>query len=277
MSDDAVAAFKAFELDGWETVAGNYADITESTNAPLTQAVLDAGGVGPRSRVLDVASGPGWVAAAAHGRGADVIGVDFAAAMVDEAQRRFPDVEFRRGEAENLPFDDETFDVVTTQLGLPHFADHDAFMSEAARVLRPGGRLVFASWARPADNPLFGVVFAALTRHGSLDVDLPPGVDMFAWDDPALCQEYLDRAGFGRGDRVDVSTTVSLHDADGAMRLLEEGGVRSRALLLAQTAEVRAAIASEIEKLMAPHRVDDHWEIEARAFVVAADRIESAG
>lgn len=273
MTDEAKAAFKAFELDGWETVASNYAAITESTNPALTAAVLDAAGAGSGVRLLDVATGPGWIAGGAVARGAEAVGVDFAAAMVMEARQRFPGIEFHQGSAEQLPFDDASFDVVTSSLGMPHFADHDAFMSEAARVLRPGGRLVFASWAQPANNPLFGVVFAALARHGSLDVDLPQGVDMFTWDDMRVCQEYLDRAGFGPAQRSEVSMTTRFDNPAGVMQLLESGGVRSRALLLAQTAEARAAIAGELETLMAPHKSGDHWEIEGRAFVVAAERL----
>ena len=124
--------------------------------------------------------------------------------------------------------------MVTSSLGMPHFADHDAFMSEAARVLKLGGRLVFASWLQPANNPLFAVVFAALARHGSFDVDLPEGVDMFTWDDPSVCQQYLDRAGFGPATRAEVSLLMELEGPVSVMQSLEQGGVRSPALLLAQ-------------------------------------------
>ena len=272
MVDDAKRAFRDFELEGWQQVAKGYSDITEGTNAALTAGVLDAAEVGPGKRVLDVASGPGWITAGAVARGADAVGVDFAEAMVTEAKRRFPEIEFRQGEAENLLFDDASFDVVTSCLGMPHFADHDAFMSEAARVLKPAGRLVFASWMQPANNPLFGVVFAALGKHGRFDVDLPEGIDMFTWDDPSVCQQYLDRAGFGTATRTEVSASMELEGPVAVMRTLEEGGVRSRALLLAQTPEAREAIANELGTLMEPHRVGDHWEIEGRAFVMSADK-----
>ena len=82
MTDDLRRAFRDFELDGWQQVAKGYSEITEATNAALTAGVLDAAAVGPGMRVLDVASGPGWVTAGAAARAADAIGVDFAEAMV---------------------------------------------------------------------------------------------------------------------------------------------------------------------------------------------------
>jgi SAM-dependent methyltransferase len=197
---------------------------------------------------------------------------------VEQARRRYPGVEFRQGEAENLPFDDESFDVVASALGMPHFADHDAFMSEAARVLRPGGRLVFASWVRPANNPFFGIVLSAIAQHGSLDVELPPGIDMFTWDDLAVCQEYLDRAGFGPGERTDVVLSIELKNGPAdILRTLEEGAVRSRALLMAQTPEARTAIERELDLLLQPNKVGDRWLLEGRAFVVAANKTSPGG
>ena len=106
--------------------------------------------------VVDVASGPGWSAAAAVERGASVIGVDISHAMVDEASRRVPQAEFRLGAAESLPVEDESADAVVSAFGMPHFADHARFVAEGYRVLRPQGRIAFASWEPPADNPFFG-------------------------------------------------------------------------------------------------------------------------
>jgi ubiquinone/menaquinone biosynthesis C-methylase UbiE len=74
-------------------------------------------------RVLDVAAGPGYVAAGADARGAHAVGIDFAADMVSEARRRYPNIEFHEGDAENLAFDTSSFDAVVCGLCLrpsPH-------------------------------------------------------------------------------------------------------------------------------------------------------------
>ena len=96
--------FRELEHQGWHAKAESYdalaGRITELAAAPL----LDAIGVNPGISLLDVASGPGYIAAAAAARGARVVGVDFAAGMVETARRRYPTIDFREGDAENLAF-----------------------------------------------------------------------------------------------------------------------------------------------------------------------------
>lgn len=94
---------------------------------------------GPVERALDVGTGTGAGARAIRERfpGAEVVGVDVAKAMLDEARRLVPDVSFVEGDAAKLPFDDESFDLVAHQNMIP-------FPDEVARVLRPGGWTTFA-------------------------------------------------------------------------------------------------------------------------------------
>ena len=88
MSIDPVA-FHDFEQAGWQKAAEHYPGSFGTLTIHATEPLLDAAGVGPsraRMRVLDVATGPGYVAAAAAGRGADVVGVDFSPLMIAEAR-----------------------------------------------------------------------------------------------------------------------------------------------------------------------------------------------
>jgi ubiquinone/menaquinone biosynthesis C-methylase UbiE len=147
----------------------------------LASASTDLAGVDTSCRVLDIATGPGWVARATSERGARVVVADVSQAMLDGARKRLPHVEFVLSPAENLDLPDGGFDAVVSAFGLPHFANHGAFASEAARVLRPGGKLAFASWYPPAKNPFFAVAVGAISKYGSLAVELPAGVDMFHW------------------------------------------------------------------------------------------------
>lgn len=90
-------AFREFEHRGWQGIPQQYHEAFGQLTTQSIEPLLDAAGVKNGARVIDIASGPGYVAAAAARRGATVIGVDFSAAMVAEAQGRNPDVEFREG------------------------------------------------------------------------------------------------------------------------------------------------------------------------------------
>ena len=112
--------------------------------------VLEAGEVADGDRVLDVACGTGVVARRAvnlAGKTGRVVGIDIDEPMLDVAQRLGPGVDWRIGDAMDLPFADESFDVVICQAGLMFFPDQIQAVSEMARVLRSGGRAVFHVWA----------------------------------------------------------------------------------------------------------------------------------
>lgn len=98
-------------------------------------------------RLLDIACGPGVIAAALAAGATAVIGLDAAEAMLERARARcakasLSNVEFKRGDAENLPFWDASFDGVVTRAAVHHFADPQRAFNEMFRVLRGGGRAV---------------------------------------------------------------------------------------------------------------------------------------
>lgn len=115
-------AFRAFEHAGWELASRIYADNWGEITCQAIEPTLDAVAVAPGKRLIDVACGPGWLAAAAAKRSAVVTGVDFSPAMVAEAQRRHPGIEFREGDAEGLPFVGGEFDALAMNFGLLHLA-----------------------------------------------------------------------------------------------------------------------------------------------------------
>src|SRR5207248_2595421 len=108
--------------------------------------LLDAARVAKGARVLDVACGPGYAAAAAAARGAIATGVDFSSEMVEEARGRFSGIEFLEGDAEQLAFSNSTFDAVVLNFGMLHLARPEQALAEAYRLLRPGGRVAFTVW-----------------------------------------------------------------------------------------------------------------------------------
>ena len=109
--------------------------------------ISEAVGAAGSGAILDLACGPGVVTAALAGGTRNITAFDATPAMLDKARQRcekagFTHVQYQQGDAEALPFAENTFDVVVTRLAVHHFAHPDRVLAGVLRVLRPGGRLV---------------------------------------------------------------------------------------------------------------------------------------
>src|SRR5205823_9444169 len=124
---------------GWQKAARHYSATFAGATAGFIDDLLDAARVGAGMHVLDLACGPGLVAAAAAERGASPGGLDFSSAMIALVCARNPSIRFEEGDAEALPFADASFDAVVANFGVHHVADPVQALCEARRVLRPGG------------------------------------------------------------------------------------------------------------------------------------------
>jgi SAM-dependent methyltransferase len=248
-------AFNAFEAAGWEGRVDAYDRFFTAITARLFDPLLDAVGVAPGTRLLDVASGPGHLAARAAERGAVPVGVDVADAMVSRAGELYPALEFRQADAEALPFADGVFDAVTGNFLLPHLARPDRAVAELVRVLAPGGRLALATWDVPASARLFGIFLDAVGEVGAAPpTGLPAGPDVFRFADDAAFTELLVAAGLGD---VEVSRIAFEHETptfEEYWRALQEGTVRMSSLLHGQTDETREQIRDALERRLGEHR-----------------------
>lgn len=126
--------------------------------APL---VADAARIEPGKRVLDVACGTGVLAREAYkrvGPTGHVAGIDRTAGMIALAKQLTPEVEWREGTAESLPFADGSFDAVVSQFGLMFFNDKIQAIREMLRVLTSGGRVAVAVWDSLDNIPAYAAV-----------------------------------------------------------------------------------------------------------------------
>jgi SAM-dependent methyltransferase len=248
-------AFNAFEAAGWEGRVDAYDRFFTAITARLFDPLLDAVGVAPGTRLLDVASGPGHLAARAAERGAVAVGADVADAMVRRAGERYPALKFHRADAEALPFADGAFDAVTANFLLPHLARPERAVAELVRVLAPGGRLALATWDVPARARLFGIFLEAVGEAGAAPpTGLPPGPDVFRFADDVAFAELLAGAGLGE---VMVSRIAFEHETatfEDYWRALQDGTVRMSSLLHGQTDETREQIRGVLERRLAAHR-----------------------
>lgn len=209
----------AFEHATWSRCAPGYADGFAVLTAQAIEPLMDRVGVGPGTRVLDLGTGTGVVAASVVERGASVVGVDFSEMMISEARRRMPETDFRVASAESLPVEDRSFDAVIGNVVLHHLAEPGRSLGEAQRVLEPQGQIGCTIWAEPESLEAFGLFFAAVEQHAG-SAELPHGPLFGVTDSEALISLFVD-AGFSHVNVERLSTVWRMDSID---RLLQAFG-----------------------------------------------------
>ena len=235
-------AFTAFERHGWSAGIGGYERTFARLTAQTVPAMLDAVHMTRGSRLLDVCTGHGVHAAAAAERGAVVSGLDFSEQVVAVARRNPPGVDFRQGDAQDLPFPDASFDAIVCGYGLIHLSEPGRALAEMHRALTPGGRLAVSVWERPGPGNGFGLLYNAVRTHGRLDVGLPHGPDFFQFSDPSRLRAALSDTGLVD---IEVSAVAQAWQFEAPTDFLEaimQGAVRAKALLEAQDDRALAII-----------------------------------
>ena len=265
-------AFKDFERSGWEAVVDEYAGAFGALTIQSIEPLLDAVGAGPGVRLLDVASGPGYVAAAAAERGAVATGVDFYAPMVAASARLYSKANFHNGDAEALPFADESFDAATMNFGLLHLGDPDKALAEACRVLRPGGRFAFTVWAKPEETAGFGITLGAIQTHGNMRVPLPDGPPFFRFSDWAESMRSLAAAGFTDAAIKKIPQTWRLPSVDALFEAMQTATVRTAGLIRHQTPEALRSIRVMMRNACGLYQRNGAVELPMPAILAAAKK-----
>ena len=259
-------AVRAFEHAGWQRAAARYTGTFAHATAPFIAPLLAAAGVSADTRVLDVACGPGHVAAAAAARGAAAQGLDFSTAMVGLARDTYPGIAVTEGDAEDLPYADGAFDAVVSNFGIHHVPRPDAALSECNRVLAPGGRVAFTVWAAPAENVAWSLVFDAVARHGDRSAgNAPPPGGSF--NQPDDCLRALEAAGLADRSAALVHAEWPLPNASALVAALSAGTVRMAALIAAQERSAFPAIIGDIERHAERFRRGDRLAIPIAAIL----------
>ena len=112
----------------------------------------------PGMKILDIAAGTGSSSKPLVDKGADVIALDFSEGMLAAGRKRHKDIKFQQGDALNLPFKENTFDVTTISFGLRNTSDTTAALKDALRVTKKGGRIVVCEFSHPT-NKVFRFIY----------------------------------------------------------------------------------------------------------------------
>jgi SAM-dependent methyltransferase len=279
MSQDQLdaEAFRNFERAAHDEIADGYRDFFAAVTDHAIERLLDAASVNAGARVLDVATGPGVLAARASRRGAStVIGVDLSPRMVAIAAAQYPGLDFRQGDAEELPFPDRQFDAVVSNFGVGHFPRPERALGEFVRVLAPGGSVALSWWDIPARHRLNGIFFDAINEaHASPPADLPAGPPMFRFSEERELAALLQSAGL---TQVAVTSHTLIHrlaNTDELWNGILGGTVRTSIGIRRQPREVQERIRAAFDRLVRPYAVQGELQVPV-AFKIGAGRREVA-
>jgi len=269
---DKTESFRDFEQAGWakKNICQTYHDCFESLTTQSVEALLKAASISNGSNLLDVACGAGYVAGAASERGANATGVDFSPSMLNMAKQNYPTVMFQEADADNLPFENQSFSAVVNNFGTPHFPDPQAAINEVFRVLKSEGRYAFTVWDVPQKTIAFGAIYGALQALGNMDVDLPEGPNFFMFSDPEQCKQSLTQAGFVSPTVEYVPMVLKVPDADMVFDGIAGGTVRVAAVLAAQKPDVANQIKEAVGAKVSEYAVGDHYELPMPALIAYA-------
>ena len=235
--------------------SGDYPSMVETFLLPLGPRLVEACGIGPGMRVLDVAAGTGNASLPAAERGAAVTASDLTPELLEAGRRRAEaaglEVDWVEADAENLPFEDGSFDVVMSAIGAMFAPHHQDVADELVRVCRPGGTIGLLSWT---PEGMIGALFKAM---GPFAPPPPPGAQPPPlWGGEEHVRELFgDRVEFRSVERNVLDVTAFEHPQDYATHFKERYGPT----IAAQKNARKDGREEELAEVLA--RFADEWNL----------------
>ncbi len=230
----------------WGARPGDWT-LSEDQQIPTYEAALERVDLEPGQLVLDVGCGVGAFLQLVSDRGARPYGLDASEALLEVARQRLPDADLRVGDMEQLPYEDETFDLVTGFNSFFFANDFVAALREAGRVAKPGALVVIQVWGPHERNDLEAMKEIVRPFMPPRPADAPPEPD---YAKPGVLEEFATKAGLAPESAFDASWAYEYPDEDTLRRAL----VAPAGIAMLVGPEQEDAVKDAIAKGLVAHR-----------------------
>jgi SAM-dependent methyltransferase len=230
--------------------------------APVSKALIERAAAKPGDRILDVGCGCGSTSIALARQVAPsgfVLGIDISGPMLARARELAPKgapVDFALADATVYPFDPGSFDLLVSRFGVMFFAEPAVSFANLRRALRPAGRVAFACWREPRENPWMMSPLQAIYQHvPKLPPQGPEDPGPFAFASEERVNRILGEAGYKRIEMEPVALSFDIaigRGLDAAVQAAMQIGPGSRALD-GHPPETRAAAAKSVREMLTPY------------------------
>jgi ubiquinone/menaquinone biosynthesis C-methylase UbiE len=247
--------------------------------APVSDILIDRAKAKAGERIVDVGCGCGATTIALAqkvGPAGHVLGIDISAPMLARARQLVPPglpVDFVLADATVYPFVSASFDLLASRFGVMFFAEPALSFANLRRALRPSGRLAFACWRDPRDNPFFMAPLQAVYKHAPRLPQLgPEDPGPFSFASEARVHRILSEAGFSGIEMEPCNLSLDIavgRGLDAAVEAALEIGPAARALA-EQPPEVRTAATNSIREALAPFARGQAVPLAASIWIVTA-------
>jgi ubiquinone/menaquinone biosynthesis C-methylase UbiE len=185
--------------NAYEHYSHKYSSVIEPTIRPMADEIINLARIQGPERIIDLATGTGLIARKITHANIFIIGVDISLGVLRTAQSLSGGkIPFIVGDAHQLPFIGNYFDLVTCGLSLSHFSDISIALREARRVLRLGGRFIASAWSSEKEDPSYSAVFKVLEKYlEGEEEQFEVSLDEAMWADVRRVRQVLRQAGFG--------------------------------------------------------------------------------
>lgn len=269
--------YKETTREQWQEAArawDSWGPTLEEWLGQATEIMLDAAGVGPGSRVLDVAAGAGGQTlsvARRVGPTGYVVATDISSKILEYAleaaqKQGLTNVETRVIDGENLEeLDEGSFDAVISRVGLIYFPDQQKALSGMRRALKPGGRISAIVYSTPENNRFFSIPISIIRRRAQLPPPLPGQPGPFSLGSPGVLEKAYEKAGFRDVSARTVPAPLRMPSAAECVRFERESfGALHQMLSGVDDAEKNAAweeIEQELRQFEGPNGFEGPCEL----------------